>query len=160
MKTRASAAHAACRCTKCHAEWLGPIWAMIADALLTISTPENTMVSTVKKRIQSVLSLWAMSIFRLQLVHNLFEELATVFVAPELVEAGAGGRQQHGVAGHGVRVGMGDGRFSGLGGDQRDGPLKLVGDLGRGGSNQQGGVRLGGQRGTYPGVFQPLVFAA
>src|ERR1035441_6287330 len=122
-----------------------------------ISTPENTMASTVKKRIQSVLSLWAMSIFRSQLVHNLFEELATVLVALELVETGAGGRQQHGVTGHGMRVGVGDGRFDGLGGDQRDSALKLVGDLGRGGSNQQDSVRLGRQRVAQRGVFQTLV---
>src|SRR5450759_5175557 len=84
------------------------------------------MVNTVKKRIQSVLSLWAISIFRWQLVDNPFKELATVLVALELVEAGAGGRQQHGVAGHGVRVGMGDGRFDGLGGDQLQGAVPLV----------------------------------
>src|ERR1039457_1504657 len=118
------------------------------------------MASTVEKRIQSVLSLWAISIFRLQLVHNLFEELATVLVALELVEAGTGGGEQHGVAGHGMREGMGDGGFDGLGGDQRDSAQKLVGDLGRGGSNEQGGVRLGGQRGTQGGIFEALVLAA
>src|ERR1035438_4052508 len=139
MMVRARTAHTACRLRKYQGEWLGPIWAMIADALYTISTPENTMASTVKKRIQSVLSLWAMSIFRCQLVHDLFEELATVLVALELVEAGAGGRQQHGVAGHGVRVGISDGGFDGLGRDQRHGALKLVGDLGSGGSNQRWG---------------------
>src|ERR1035441_8524331 len=101
------------------------------------------MASTVKKRIQSVLSLWAMSLFRCQLVHNLFEELATMLVALELVEAGAGGRQQHGVAGHGMRVGISEGRFDGLGGDQRDSALKLVGDLGSGGPNQQPALGLG-----------------
>src|ERR1035441_9112342 len=104
------------------------------------------MASTVKKRIQSVLSLWAMSIFRCQLVHDLFEELATMLVALELVEAGAGGRQQHSVAGHGMRVGISDGGFDGLSGDQRDSALKLVGDLGSGRPDQQGGVRLGGPR--------------
>src|SRR5664280_402394 len=103
---------------------------MMADALLTISTPENTIARTVEKRIQSVLSLCAISIFRLQLVDNLFEELATVLVVLELVEAGAGGRQQHGVAGHGMRVGMGEGRFDGPGGDQRNSALKLLRDLG------------------------------
>src|ERR1019366_4101331 len=125
-----------------------------------MSTPENTMASTVKKRIQSVLSLWAMSIFRCQLVHNPFEELATMLVALELVEAGAGGRQQHGIAGHGMRVGISDGGFDGLGGDQRHSALKLVGDLGSGGPNQQSGVRLGGQRLAQGGVFQALVLAA
>src|SRR5258707_5493409 len=106
------------------------------------------MASTVKKRIQSVLSLWAISIFRLQLVHNLFEELAAVLVALELVEARAGGGKQHGVAGHGMRVGMGDGRLDGFRRDQRHSALKLVGDLGGGGPNQQGCVRFGGERGT------------
>src|ERR1019366_7691458 len=125
-----------------------------------MSTPENTMASTVKKRIQSVLSLWAMSIFRCQLVHNLFEELATVLVAQELVETRAGGRQQHGVARHGMRVRISEGCIDCLGGGQRDSPLKLVGDLGSSGSNQQGGVRLGGQRLAQDGVFQALVLAA
>src|ERR1035438_9884796 len=120
MMVRARTAHTACRLRKYQGEWLGPIWAMIADALYTISTPENTMASTVKKRIQSVFSLCAISILRLQLVHNLFEELATVLVALELVEAGAGRRQQYRVAGYGVRVGMGDGRVDRLGGNQRD----------------------------------------
>src|ERR1022692_4982010 len=118
------------------------------------------MASTVEKRIQSVLSLWAMSIFRCLVVRDLVEDLATVLVALELVEAGAGGRQQHGVAGHGVRVGISDGGFDGLGRDQRHGALKLVGDLGSGGSNQQGGVRLGGQRLSQSGVFQTLILSA
>src|ERR1017187_1667077 len=128
--------------------------------LLALSTPENPIASTVEKRIQSVLSLCAISIFRLQLVDNLFEELATLLVALELVEAGAGGRQQHRVAGHGMRVGMGDGRFDGPGGNQRDSALKLLGDLRRGSSDEQGGVRLGGQRSAQRSVFQALVLAA
>src|ERR1035437_4481301 len=125
-----------------------------------MSTPENTMASTVKKRILSVFSLWAMSIFRCQLVHDLFKELATMLVALELVEAGAGWRQQHGVAGHGMLVGVSDGGFDGLGGDQRHSALKLVGNLGSGGPNQQSGVRLGGQRLAQSGVFQTLILAA
>src|ERR1035438_4045816 len=118
-----------------------------------MSTPENTMATTVEKRIQSVLSLCAISIFRLQLVDDLFEEPAAVLVALELVEAGAGGRQQQGVAGHGMRVGMGDGRFDGPGGDQRDRALKLPGDLGRGGSDEQRGVGFGGERSAQRRVF-------
>ena len=85
---------------------------------------------------------------------------AAVLVALELVEAGAGGREQHGVAGRGMREGMGDGGFDGLRGHQRDSAVKLVGDLGRGGSDQQGGVRLGGERFAERGVVEALVFAA
>ena len=59
-----------------------------------------------------------------------------------------------------MRVGMSDGGFDGLGGDQRHGALKLVGDLGSGGSNQQGGVRFSRQRLAQGGVFQTLVLTA
>src|SRR6266536_1847836 len=104
------------------------------------------MPSTVKKRIQSVFSLCAISILWLQLVHNLFEELAAVFVALKLVEAGAGGREQDGVAGDSVREGVGDGGIDSVGSDQGGGTLKLAGDLGRGGANQQDGARFGGER--------------
>ena len=39
---------------------------MIDDALYTISTPKQTIASTVKNRIQSVFSLCAISIFLAQ----------------------------------------------------------------------------------------------
>src|SRR5512133_2800805 len=143
MMTSAITAHAAWRCTKCQVEWAGPICAMIAEALYTISTPENTMPSTVKKRIQSVLSLCAISMLLLQLVHNLFEEPATVFVALKLVETGARGREQNGIAGSGVSESVSDRGFDVAGVYQAKGTLELPCDFGRGGANQQGRVRLG-----------------
>ena len=62
-----------------------------------------TMHMTVMKRIQSVLSLCAILIPTLQLIYQLFENLASVLVTSELVETRAGGRQQDGIAGVAVR---------------------------------------------------------
>src|SRR5260370_4791229 len=102
---------------------------MIDDALYTISTPENTMPSTVKKRIQSVLSRCAISIFGLQAVHNLLEDFSAMLVALELIEAGAGRCQQHRVAGRGIREGMPHSGIERLRIDELDGSRDLFGDL-------------------------------
>src|SRR5258705_10717833 len=76
MMTIAIAAQAAWRITKCHEEWYEPTSAMIELALYTVRTPAVTMTSAVMKRIQSVLSFWAISLLFRQLVHDLFENFA------------------------------------------------------------------------------------
>src|SRR5947208_16517651 len=102
---------------------------MMEDALYTISTPNDTMANTVTNRIQSVFSRCAISVSSLQAVDDLFEYLATVFVALELIETGASRRQQHGVAGRRIGVCVRDGGIQGPGIHQRNGALQLVRDL-------------------------------
>src|ERR1700694_968948 len=99
---------------------------MTEDALYTISTPKLTIASTVTNKIQSVFSRCAISVSPLQAVDDLFERLAAVFVALELVETGAGRRQQHGVAGRRIGVGVRDGGVQGPGIHQWNGALQLV----------------------------------
>src|SRR4051794_16650071 len=62
-----------------------------------------TMHNVVMKRIQSVLSFCAMSALFLQMIHDFLEDFAAMLVTLELVEARAGGRQQHRVARRSVR---------------------------------------------------------
>jgi len=104
MTKTAPAAHAACRTTTYHAEPYRS-WAMIDDALYKMTRPKETIASTVENRIQSVLSFCAMSLFRLQLVDDFFEDFAAVLVTTKLVEARARRREQDGVAG--LRPGRG-----------------------------------------------------
>src|ERR1700674_5329688 len=101
---------------------------MMDDALYTTSTPNTTIASTVLKRIQSVLSRCAILFLgwagleahpTLQSIHDLFEHRAAMFEALKLVEAGACGREQNGIAGRCVLVCMGDGRVQRYGIHQR-----------------------------------------
>src|SRR5437763_17156376 len=108
-----------------------------------MSTPAVTMHSVVTKRIQSVLSLWAIS-GSLQLIHNLFENFAALLVALELIEAGAGGREQDSVARAAVFECVADGGVKGLGRNQRHRAFQRVRDLGGGGADQKRGVRFRG----------------
>src|ERR1039458_10319084 len=98
-----AAAHPNWRSTKCQLEWnLGSICALTEEALYSISNPNATIDTTAPKRIQSVLSRWDISAFRLQPSDDLFEDFVAVFEAAELVEAGAGRGQQNRVAGAGA----------------------------------------------------------
>src|SRR5437763_16210400 len=99
--------------------------------------PPVTMHRTVMKRIQSVLSLCAILVFRrlrsltvaAQLLHYLLKHFASVLIASELIETRAGGRQQDGIARVAVRERVPDRRFQRFGFDQRDTPLQRVRNL-------------------------------
>src|SRR5438445_776253 len=119
---------------------------MIDEALYRISTPKETIPSTVANRIQSVLSFCATLILRWQLIHNLFKDFAAVLETAELVEAGAGRCQQHGVSRPGFRIGPDDRIVESLGIHQPHRAAYLLRDLRRGGPNQQRGMGFGGER--------------
>src|SRR5580658_10022962 len=91
------------RNTKCQSE---PNFnsAITEDALYKMTMPKATMPMVAPKRVQSVLSCCPMSVFRLKSMDQILEDLAAMFVAFKLVEAGTGGRQQDGIAG--LRVSM------------------------------------------------------
>src|ERR1017187_106959 len=99
------------------------------------------MPMVVPKRVQSVLSLCAILVCRLQMLYEAFENLAAVLVAGELVEAGAGRRQQDCIAGLRVRMREAHGVLQRFGMLQRHGAVKLCRYLGGGRADQQRGVR-------------------
>src|SRR6266496_457294 len=98
--------------------------------------PDVTITRTVMNRVQSVLSCCAILgplLFDAEarrrraseLIYELFECLAAVFEAGELVEARARGGEQHRVAGRCVRIGVGEGGIQRTGFDQRNGAVDL-----------------------------------
>src|SRR5574340_760236 len=91
---------------------------------------------------------------------DLFERSATMLVTAELVETGAGGRQQYGVAGAAMLVAVLHGGFKGPGAHDGDGALDLAGDLPGCGADQQRGPRFFGERPTEDRVVAALVLAA
>src|ERR1019366_9800206 len=111
-----------------------------------MTTPKAAMPIVVPKRVQSVLSLCAILVCGLQLLYKTFENLAAMLVTCELVEAGAGRRQQDCIAGLRVSISEAHGVLQRAGMLQRDRAAKLFRNLGGGRANQQDGVRFGGQR--------------
>src|SRR5215510_7742544 len=132
---------------------------MIELALYTMSTPAVTMQRVVTKRIQSVLSFWAMSLFR-QLIDDLFKNLAAMFVATELIETRAGWSQQDRVAGTAMLESVGDRRIQRPDIHQGYGPFQRRFDLAGCRPDQQCGMRLLSQRVAQRRVIQTLVLPA
>src|SRR5437763_156687 len=94
----------------------GSTRAMIEEALYTIRRPKATSSTTVMKRNQSVLSRCAILGFLgrriacpTKLIHQLFESFAAVLETAELIEAGAGRGEEHGIAGVAMREAIFDG---------------------------------------------------
>src|ERR1700691_5116146 len=103
-----------------------------------MTTPKAAMPMVVPKRVQSVLSFCAMLVFGLQLLYQAFENLAAMRIACELVEAGAGRRQQHRIAGLRLRKREAHRVLQGIGLLQRDCAAKLVRNLGGSRAHPQG----------------------
>src|SRR5579872_565620 len=161
MAMIATTAQPACRKTKCQPEWKrGSICAMMLEALYRITIPNDIINSTVPNRIQSVLSLWPISTFLRQCVHQLLENFAAVLVVLELVEAGARRGEQNGIARVAVLEPVCDGRIERLHVHQRRRTLQRAADLARRGADQKGGMRLGGQRLAQQRIIQTLVLPA
>src|ERR1017187_1120877 len=119
------------------------------------------MVSTVANRIQSVLSLCDINLsFRLELVDDFLESLAPMFVALELIEAGACRGQQNGIAWACVAISVRDGREQRFGIHQRYGAAQLLRDLPGSGADQHRGARLGSQGIAQHRVVQTLILPA
>src|SRR5579859_5651051 len=91
--------------------------------------------------------------FRLQLRDEAFEGAATMLEIVELIEAGAGGGQEDGVAGAGGGVGVAYGSIDGFGIHQRNGAPDLIANFGSCRANQQRGARFFGQRLAQEGVI-------
>src|SRR3984885_13988984 len=143
MMSSAGIVHRHWRSTKCQSE---PNFnsAITEDALYKMTMPKATMPMVAPKRVQSVLSCCPMSVFRLQSMDQILEDLAAMFVAFKLVEAGAGGCQQDGVAGLRVRMGEAHGvvdRFDAL---QGNCAVELFSDLAGGRADQQRRAGFGG----------------
>src|SRR5580704_669466 len=151
--------HRPCRRTKCQDE-PNFSWAITDDALYKMTTPKAAMPIVVPKSIQSVLSLCAILVSGLQLLYEGFENVAAMLVARELIEAGAGRGQQDGIAGLRVGICEADGLFQGAGLLQRERAAQLFADLGGGRADQQGGVRLRGERCSQDRIVQAFVLAA
>src|SRR5947209_2275621 len=145
MATMETAAHATCRVTKCHVEPYRNC-AMIDEALWRMSTPNETITSTVAKRIQSVLSLCAISVLRLQLVDEMLENFASVFVTSELVEAGTRRGQQNRIARTRFGICVRYRLVHCFGINQRRRSLELFGNFGGRRANQQRRSRLSRER--------------
>src|ERR1700722_13476523 len=159
MMASEGAIHRHWRSTKCQSE---PNFnsAITEDALYRMTMPKATMPMVAPKRVQSVLSCCPMSVFTLQSMDQILEDLAAMFVAFKLVEAGAGGRQQDGIAGLRVSMGEADGvveRFRML---ERNRAVKLFGDLGGGCADEQCRAGLSGPRRAAAGVIDGVVPAA
>src|SRR5215469_609054 len=133
---------------------------MMDEALYRITTPKQTSRSTVANRIQSVLRRCGILFLRRKRVHDFLENFTAVFEAAELVETGASGRQQYGIAGSAVAVAVPDGSLQRSGLDQRHGAVESAADLRGRGANQQDGPGLGGQGLSQRGVVEALVIAA
>ena len=94
------------------------------------------------------------------LVYQLLEDAAAVFVAFELVEAGAGGGEQDDVAGMGGGGDGADGLVEGFAGVDRDHAAELRLDFGGGGADGVDGLDARAKQIGELGVVGVLVFAA
>src|ERR1700722_15813933 len=159
MMASEGAIHRHWRSTKCQSE---PNFnsAITEDALYRMIMPKATMPMVAPKRVQSVLSCCPMSVFTLQLMDQILEDLSAMFVAFKLVEAGTGGRQQYRVAGLRVSMGEADGVFERFRMLERNGAVKLSGDLGGGCADEENRTTFCGERRAQDRIIEAFVLAA
>ena len=91
---------------------------------------------------------------------QILEDTAALFIAGELIETGAGGGEQNGIAGMGLGAGLAHGGVESAALDEGDGAFQMPGDFFRRGTDEQRGAGLGGERRAQRTVVAALVLAA
>src|SRR5512141_1468468 len=104
-----------------------------------MTSPKNTIATMVRNKIQSVRNL---AIICLQLLYQALKLAATVLEIFKLVEAGAGRREEHGVARFRTFVYLGHRGFEVSAAQQWDATIQLRSDFIRRGTDQQRRMRF------------------